>query len=62
MSETFPICTLLILVVTVVMSLRGFRDEAFTEKLIFDPHPVLVFKEYHRLLTSGLLPLILGLH
>lgn len=61
MSETFPICTVLILVVTVVISLRGFKDEAFTEKLIFDPHPVLVFKEYHRLLTSGLLHLD-GMH
>lgn len=57
MSGPFPIFTILILVATVIASLRGFKDESLTEKLIFDPHPILTFKEYYRLMSSALLHL-----
>jgi membrane associated rhomboid family serine protease len=57
MSESLPIATLLTIVATVVVSLKAFRDSALTEKLIFEPRPILAYREYHRLLSSGLLHL-----
>ncbi len=55
MHETVPICTIVILVVTVVCSVLGFRDPAFTEKYIFSPMEILAFKQYHRIITSAFL-------
>jgi len=52
-----PIVTVVTIILTVVASLRGFKDENFRERFIFDPHPILAFKEYHRLVSSALLHL-----
>lgn len=57
MPEHLPIATVLTIIVTVVASLRGFKDDAFGEKLIFDPRAILAFKEYHRLISPALLHL-----
>lgn len=47
--------TLVTIIATVLVSLRGFKDGVFREKLIFDPYRILAGKEYHRLLSSALL-------
>ena len=57
MPESLPIATALTIIITVMVSLRGFKDDAFREKLIFDPHAILAFKEYHRLVSAALLHL-----
>jgi len=46
---------LLIIVVTALISYRGFRDHRFYEKLVFDLDRVLLQKDYPRLVTSGFL-------
>jgi membrane associated rhomboid family serine protease len=55
MYETVPICTILIIVLTVFCSFIGFRDPAFTEKFIFSPLEILAFKKYYRMVTSAFL-------
>ncbi len=55
--DAHPLATLVSIVVTVLVSLRGFKDYGFRERLIFDPHAILVRKEYHRLVSSALLHL-----
>ncbi len=55
MHEPVPICTIVIIVLTVVCSIFGFRDPAFVEKYIFSPREILAFKQYHRLITSAFL-------
>jgi membrane associated rhomboid family serine protease len=53
MSSTVVIFA--VLIVTGVVTARAFRDRALLDRWIFRPHPILVGKEYHRLVTSGLL-------
>ena len=55
--DSMPIVTYAIIAATVLVTLRAFKDVALTEKLIFDPYPILQFKEYHRLASSALLHL-----
>lgn len=56
-NDDHSIATLAIIIATVLTSLRGFKDKAFQDKFIFDPHAILVRKEYHRLLSSAMLHL-----
>jgi membrane associated rhomboid family serine protease len=55
-----PICTWVIIALTVLSSVMGFRDPAFTEKFIFAPTEVLACKQYYRLVTSAFLHADLG--
>lgn len=57
MREPLPIATIALIAVTVLVSLRAFKDRALTEKLIFEPQAILRFKEFHRLVSSALLHL-----
>jgi membrane associated rhomboid family serine protease len=47
--------SLLLILATVVISYRGFRDESFFEKYGFEVDAILIHKEYIRLLSSGFL-------
>src|SRR5215204_4917611 len=47
--------TLLIIIVTVILSYRGFRDHIFFEKYEFEVDKILLYKDYKRLVTSGFL-------
>src|SRR5215218_2688164 len=47
--------TLLIIIVTVIFSYRGFRDHIFFEKYEFEVDKILLYKDYKRLVTSGFL-------
>jgi membrane associated rhomboid family serine protease len=55
MNEPAAICTLVIIVLTVLSSSVGFRDPGFTEKFIFAPTEILACKQYYRLVTSAFL-------
>lgn len=50
-----PICTYLIIALTVWVSYLGFRSLALEEKYIFNPEYILAGKEFHRLVTSAFL-------
>jgi membrane associated rhomboid family serine protease len=50
-----PICTYLIIALTVWVSYLGFRSLAFEEKYIFNPEYILAGKEFYRLVTSAFL-------
>lgn len=56
-SEPLAIVTVLTIIATVIVSVRGFKDEALREKLIFEPRAILAFREYHRMVSSALLHL-----
>jgi membrane associated rhomboid family serine protease len=45
--------TLIIVIITVLVSLKAFKDTNFRNKLIFNPYVILRNNEYHRFLTSG---------
>ncbi|MGO8926153.1 MAG: phosphate ABC transporter permease family protein [Limisphaerales bacterium] len=55
MNEPLPLCSLLLIVVTCVVSYAGFRDREVEEKCIFRPDSILAGKEYYRLVTSAFL-------
>jgi membrane associated rhomboid family serine protease len=55
MNEPSAICTVVIIVLTSVASLIGFRDPAFREKHLFSVRGILAGKQFHRLFTSALL-------
>lgn len=57
MPEHLPIVTFVTIIVTVLVSWRGFNDGAFRERFIFNPEAILLFKEYHRVASSALLHL-----
>lgn len=57
MWNIHAIATIGTIIVTVIVSLRGFKDYGFRERLIFNPYPILAHKEYHRLITPALLHL-----
>jgi len=52
-----PIVTLVTILITVLVSLRAFKDEWLRDKFIFNPEAILLFKEWYRLISSGLLHL-----
>jgi membrane associated rhomboid family serine protease len=45
--------TLLIIIVTVIFSIKGFSDHAFFGSNVFEVEKVLIFKQYKRIFTSG---------
>lgn len=45
--------TILVLVATVLISYKGFKDHNYLEQYHFNVHKILVGKDYKRLLTSG---------
>lgn len=47
--------TLLIVLANLIVSYKGFQDEAFREKYLFDIDAILIHKEYVRLVSSGFL-------
>jgi len=50
-----PICNLLVISLTCLMSWLAFRNPSLEEKYIFDPKAILAGKQYFRLVTSGFL-------
>jgi membrane associated rhomboid family serine protease len=55
MSEPVALCSILLILVTVVVSYAGFRYPGVEEKYIFRPESILADKEYYRLVTSAFL-------
>lgn len=55
MFVSAPICTYLIIAVTVWVSHLGFKSLAFEQKYIFNPEAILAGKEFYRLVTSAFL-------
>ncbi|HEY0042408.1 MAG TPA: rhomboid family intramembrane serine protease [Flavisolibacter sp.] len=49
------IVTLLLVVVTVFVSYKGFNDGFFKDRYAFDVERIMVAKEYYRIITSGFL-------
>ena len=47
--------TLVIIIITVLISLNGFQNREFFEKLKHHPYSEAKNKEYHRLISSGFL-------
>ena len=45
----------IIIIVTCIVSIKGFRDKEFYYKLNFDVEKILVYKQYKRIFTSGFL-------
>lgn len=55
MIELVPICTLLVIAVTCVVSLMAFNNSEIERKYIFWPELILAGKEYYRLVSSAFL-------
>jgi len=55
MFGTAPICTYVIIALTVWVSWQGFKSFAFEQKYIFNPEAILAGKEFYRLVTSAFL-------
>jgi membrane associated rhomboid family serine protease len=55
MFAAAPICTYLIIGLTVWVSYLGFKSLAFEQKYIFNPEAILAGKEFYRLVTSAFL-------
>lgn len=55
MFVSAPICTYLIIALTVWVSYQGFKSLAFEQKYIFSPEYILAGKEFYRLVTSAFL-------
>lgn len=49
------IISILIIVVTVIVSYKGFKSRSFFDKYKFQVDKILIFKDYKRLVTSGFL-------
>ncbi|MFA7470573.1 MAG: rhomboid family intramembrane serine protease [Weeksellaceae bacterium] len=47
--------TLIIIGITVIVSMKGFSDFIFFDRYKFQPGPILHYKQFDRLLTSGFL-------
>ena len=47
------ITNILVIVFTGLFSYRGFADQRFEQKYIFQTASILAYKEYYRLITSG---------
>ncbi len=50
-----PVLTVLLIVATVIVSVRAFKDGHLRDRLIFSPERILAGKEWHRLVTSAFL-------
>src|SRR5688572_12701075 len=50
-----PAISFAIMVITVIFSSRGFTNHSFLAKYAFEVEKVLLYRQYFRLLTSGLL-------
>ena len=55
MTEPLPVCNLLIIASTCLMSWLAFRNPILEEKYVFDPRAILTGKEYFRLVSSNFL-------
>jgi len=55
MLVSAPICTYLIIALTIWVSYLGFKSLAFEQKYIFNPEAILAGKEYYRAVTSAFL-------
>jgi membrane associated rhomboid family serine protease len=55
MTEPLPVCNLLVIALTCLMSWLAFRNPILEEKYVFDPRAILAGKEYFRLVTSSFL-------
>jgi membrane associated rhomboid family serine protease len=53
MNEPTAIFTILVLVVTFLVSYRGFQNRPFRDGLLFSTEPILRDRQVHRILTSG---------
>jgi len=49
------IISFVLIVANVLVSYRGFKDDFFREKYLFDVDKILINKQYYRLITSGFL-------
>jgi membrane associated rhomboid family serine protease len=54
MHEPLAPYTLIVIALTVIVSWQGFRRGEVLDKLLFEPARILGYKEYYRLVTSGL--------
>jgi membrane associated rhomboid family serine protease len=57
MMGDFPPATTVVLVITALVTLWAFKRPDISDRLIFDPYPILAGKQYYRMLTSGLIHL-----
>jgi membrane associated rhomboid family serine protease len=55
MTEAIEGVALLIIIVTTLFSYQGFKSPAFFDRYAFEVDPILIGKEYGRLVSSGLL-------
>jgi membrane associated rhomboid family serine protease len=55
MNEAIKGLSLLIIIVNVLISYKGFRDASFFEKYKFEVDGILIGKQYYRLITSSFL-------
>ncbi|HXB95578.1 MAG TPA: rhomboid family intramembrane serine protease [Puia sp.] len=52
---TTGIITLILIIINVIVSYRGFKDRAFFARYEFEVEKILIYKDYKRLVTSGFL-------
>ena len=53
--EPMSLVTVILIIINVIVSYRGFKSESFFERYLFRVDNVLVGKEYRRLVSSGFL-------
>jgi len=53
--NTTGITSLILIIINVIVSYRGFKNPAFLDKYAFEVDKILINKEYWRLITSGFL-------
>jgi len=53
----YPLITLLLIIVNVIVSYRGFKNREFFERYLFEIDQILIHKDSKRLITSGFLHL-----
>lgn len=55
MNDPIGICTIAIILVTVLVSFRGFRDGRFFDRYKFEVNGILAHRQYYRIITSSFL-------
>lgn len=55
MNNSVDVCTIAIIVSTVLVSVKGFRDQQFFDRYKFEVNSVLIYRQYERLVTSSFL-------
>jgi membrane associated rhomboid family serine protease len=55
MNEGIKGLSLLLIIVNVLISYKGFRDTSFFEKFKFETDGILIGKQYYRIISSGFL-------